>query len=122
MNRLQAFNPQSKMSSSKHSPAHTPGANAEQALKEFIRSETNDVSLDVWIRERLCGVGGMGNDLKYRRAEAAVLRQKADEMEARAVQRLADDILAEWQPLKILKAVHEGQRARAAGSEAEGRA
>lgn len=75
----------------------------ERRLRETL-SALHGHALEAWIRDTLCGASNMGNHLTWTRNDANALRAKADEMEARAISRLVDDITAAWKPEEIYQA------------------
>lgn len=72
----------------------------------FLRSQTNDASLEVFFRDILPNAcSSMPNGLRYARKDAAMLRAKADEIESRAISKLTEDVIADWKPEEIYASI-----------------
>jgi hypothetical protein len=77
---------------------------AARLLVAKIKGSRDASALDAWVRDVLLGASDMTRDLKHARTEAAELRRRADQIESRAVERLVEDITAEWTSAQIRSA------------------
>jgi len=75
-----------------------------QSFKDALNATADTMKIDILIRDFLCGTYGMTSDLEHSRVKADRLRAEAFQIEQRAVNRLADDIAAEWTEAQIAEA------------------
>lgn len=82
----------------------------EQRLANYLRSETSGIALEIFFRDNLTGgYGKMANPLIWARADAKAIRDKADDIENRAVLRLVEDVITEWKPAEIYAAIDKAE-------------